>query len=406
MRKIWLIATTTYRKRVRSGMFLVLTLGLPLLMLIAGAIPILTATRDEAPASLGVVDESGEMAPVDQVVIEESLLDIDQSLTFVSVSDRQAAQSAFDEGEIGGYLLIPQGYLQGEAVTFYGDETPGDVVEAGLELYLQRALLGDQPRWLFNRLQDPAVYTYASQSTGEEVGEGPGLILRLLAPAVLAMAFSLAVFIGASQMGSAIIREKESRAMEMVVTSVRPRELVAGKVLGMTLLSLTQFSIWIVGAIVAATLAFADQIELQTLVLPWGSLIWGLLLIVPAYFLFAVMAAGLGIIAGDQQQAQQLAGIVGFLGLAPLWILGPVLSDPGGPLAVGLTLFPFTAPTVALIRMILGEVPVWQLASSLVLLLLALAAGIWFVARIFRAAMLTYGQALRPRQIWTALREA
>ena len=406
MRKIWLIATTTYRKRVRSGMFLVLTLGLPLLMLIAGAIPILTATRDEAPASLGVVDESGELAPVDQVVIEKSLLDIDQSLTFVSFSDRQAAQSAFDEGEIGGYLLIPQGYLQGESVTFYAGETPGDVVEAGLELYLQRALLGDQPRWLFDRLQDPAAYTYASQSTGEEVAEGPGLILRLLAPAVLAMAFSLAVFIGASQMGSAIIREKESRAMEMVITSVRPRELVAGKVLGMTLLSLTQFTIWIAGAIAAAALAFADQIELQTLVLPWGSLIWGLLLIVPAYFLFAVMAAGLGIIAGDQQQAQQLAGIVGFLGLAPLWILGPVLSDPGGPLAVGLTLFPFTAPTVALIRMIFGQVPVWQLAASLVLVLLTLAAGIWFVARIFRAAMLTYGQALRPRQIWTALRQA
>lgn len=406
MRKIWLIATTTYRKRVRSGMFLVLTLGLPLLMLIAGAIPILTATRSEAPATLGVVDESGELAPVDQVVIEESLLDIDHSLIFISFAGRKAAQTALDEGEIGGYLLIPQGYLQGEAVSFYADETPGVVVETGLELYLQKALLGDQPRWLFDRLQDPAVYTYASQSTGEEVGEGPALILRLLAPAVLALAFSLAVFIGASQMGSAIIREKESRAMEMVVTSVRPRELVAGKVLGMTLLSLTQFTIWIAGAIAAAALAFADQIDLQTLVLPWASLIWGLLLIVPAYFLFAVTAAGLGIIAGDHQQAQQLAGIVGFLGLAPLWILGPVLSDPGGPLAVGLTLFPFTAPTVALIRMIFSEVPVWQLAGSLVLLLLALAAGIWFVARIFRAAMLTYGQALRPRQIWTALREA
>lgn len=406
MRKSWLIATMTYRQRVRSGMFLLLTFGLPLLMIIAGAVPILTANDGDAPGAIGVVDQTGVMAPVSEVAIEEELLDINQRLNFTPLAGEEAAQEALLEGEIGGYLLIPDGYFEGEAVAYYAEEAPGAVVEEGVQLFLHRALLGQQPEWMFERLQNPASYTYAGLESGEAVAEGPGLLIRLLAPAVLAAAFAVAVFMGAGQMGSAVIREKESRAMEMVVTSLHPRELVAGKVLGMSLLSLTQFAIWTVGALTAAALAFRGDVELATLAMPWASLLWGLALIIPAYFLFALLSAGLGIIAGDNQQAQQLAGVVGFLGLAPLWVLAPILNNPDGAAAVGLTMFPLTAPTVALIRMIFGDVPSWQLASSLAILLLTLAVAVWSVAKIFRAAMLNYGQALRPRQIWQVLTQA
>lgn len=406
MRKIWLIATTTYRKRVRSGMFLLLTFGLPILMLVAGAIPIITTVSSEAPAEIGVVDQSGELATVTQVSIDEALLDIDQQMQFTTYPNQEAAQTAFLEGDIGGYLLIPQGYYDGEAVTYYADEDPGDVVEEGLQLYLQRALLGENPEWVFERLQDLATYTYVGLDNGEEVAEGPGLLIRLLAPAALAIVFGFAVFIGSSQMGSTIIKEKESRAMEIVVTSLQTRELVMGKVLGTTLLSLTQISIWTAGALAAAALFLWGDVQLATLAFPWTSLLWGVLLIIPAYFLFAFLAAGLGIIAGDQQQAQQLAGLVGVLGLAPLWILGPIILNPAGAVAVGLTIFPLTAPSIALIRMILSDVPIWQLATSLAVLLLTLAFAVWFVAKIFRGAMLNYGQALQPRQIWQVLTQA
>jgi len=126
---------------------------------------------------------------------------------------------------------------------------------------------------------------------------------------------------------------------------------------------------------------------------------------VSGYYLYAVLASGLGIIAGDSQQAQQLAGVLGFLGLAPLWLLGMLVDKPDGPLAVALTLFPLTSPMVALFRMSLTDVPTWQLLASLGLIIASLAGSVWLVARIFRAAMLMYGQVLRPRQVLQALRE-
>jgi ABC-2 type transport system permease protein len=340
------------------------------------------------------------------MTVEAELLDTNADLIIVPYSNTSSAREAFIAGEIGGYLVIPEGYFDGEGVTYFADENPGEALEDGLAIFLQRALLGESPDWVIERLQDPAVYTYVAQATGEAVSEGPSLIIRLLAPGILALVYSLAVFMGASQMGSAIIREKEHRAMEMVVTSLRASELVAGKVLGMTLLSLTQFGIWTLGALVAGYLAFSGSVELDALAIPWASLLWGLVLIVPAYFVFSLLAAGAGIIGGDNQQAQQLAGIVGVVAILPIWLLAPIIENPDGGIAVGLTLFPLTAPGVALLRMIFTEVPLWQLVASLVILLLTLIAAIWFVAKIFRAAMLNYGQTLNPRQLWQVLTQA
>ena len=406
MRKIWLIATTTYRRQIRSGMFLLLTFGLPVLMIIAGAVPILIESGGDSLPTIGVVDETGELVIDEQVTISADLLDTNANLIIVPYSNTSSAQEAFIAGNIGGYLVIPGDYFEGEAVTYFSDENPGETLETGLQLFLQRAMLGESPDWVIERLQDPAVYTYVAQATGEAVSEGPSLLIRLLAPGILALIYSLAVFMGASQMGSAIIREKEHRAMEMVVTSLPVRELVAGKVLGMTLLSLTQFGIWTLGALVAGYLAFSGLIELEALAIPWASLLWGFVLIVPAYFVFSLLAAGVGIIGGDNQQAQQLAGIVGVLAIVPIWLLGPIIEYPDGGIAVGLTLFPLTAPSVALLRMIFTEVSLWQLVASLAILLLTLIIAIWFVAKIFRAAMLNYGQTLNPRQILRVLTQA
>ncbi len=174
----------------------------------------------------------------------------------------------------------------------------------------------------------------------------------------------------------------------------------------MTLLSLTQVGVWAIGGGIAIGLALSSTVDVQTLSIPWEALTWALLLGVPGYFLYAVLASGLGIIAGDSQQAQQLAGVLGMLGLAPLWFMGLLINALDGPLAVGLTLFPLTGPMIGLFRMALVEVPTWQLITSLAILVASLIGSIWLVARIFRAAMLMYGQALRPRQILQALRKA
>ncbi|MGD1995047.1 MAG: ABC transporter permease [Anaerolineae bacterium] len=402
MRKSWLVAVTTYRRRVRSTAFLLLTFGLPLLMVAVGAISILTQIRGELPP-VGYVDQTGQLATVESVAMDDG-----ETLSLTSYPNVEAAQQALSNGEIDGYLVVPQDYLQEQAAlpTFYGEKNPNAKLESALTSFMRRALLPDAEEWAFERLEEPSDVTFVARQTGETVEQGAPLFVRVATPAFLALFFVLTVFTSANQMGSAVVREKEQRAMEMVITSLSPRELVIGKVLGMTLLSLTQVGVWVIGAGTAAGLALFGTLSIQDLSVPWWALLWAVLLGVPTYFLYAVLGSGLGVIAGDKQQARQLAGMLGFLGMGPLYLMGAIIDNLGGPLSVGLTLFPLTAPTIALFRMTLSDVPTWQLITSFGIIIVSLIITIWAVARIFRAAMLMYGQSLRPRQIVRALREA
>lgn len=398
MNKIWLIATTTYRRRVRAGAFLFLTFGLPAIMIVAGAVPLL---RERGPLpAVGYVDETGQLARLSQVTLEDGVLNV------MAYADAGEAQAAYRQGEIEGYLHIPAGYLEGEPAVFYGTQQPGGRLEDGLEALLRQALLPDAPDWAQARLASPSEMTYVDQARGVEVAPGLGMVLQVALPAVLAVLFALAVFTGASQLGSAVVHEKEQRAMEMLITSLAPRDLVAGKVLGMGLLSLTQLAIWAAGGGIAIALAVSGASEPPTLTVPWEAVMWGLLLGVPGYFLYAVLAAGLGIIAGNNQQAQQLGGLLGFVAMAPFWLIASLLKAPNGPLAVALTLFPLSSPMFGLLRMMLAEVPRWQLAAGLAMIAASLVAAVWAVARVFRAAMLMYGRRVRPQELLQALREA
>ncbi|MEZ4727205.1 MAG: ABC transporter permease [Caldilineaceae bacterium] len=404
MRKIWLVALATYWRRVRSGAFLGLTLGLPLLMIIAGAVPFWLATRDQAIQTIGIVDQTGELGALS--TLPPTPPSEPPALSLVAFADEAVAAAALEQAEIDGYLLIPADYFAGEPPRFYGTEAPNEALRTALASLLRRAQLADAPEWLLARLAEPMVMTYVDGQSGATVAEGPALIVRTFLSSVVALGFALIVFTGVGQMGVAMVREKDQRALEMVITSLSVRELVAGKVLGMSLLSLTQVGIWGVGAAIALALALAGDLALPMISIPWATVLWALLLCVPGYLLYAMLSAGLGIIAGDSQQAQQLAGMLGFFALAPFWLLGVVVSAPDGPLALIFTFFPLTAPMFSLFRMSLTTVPFWQLATALLLILVSLVIATWAVARIFRAVMLLYGQRIRPRTVWQALRSA
>jgi ABC-2 type transport system permease protein len=399
MRKTWLVAYSTYRRRVRSGAFLFLTFGLPVLMIVAGALPLILQRNTEIPERVGYVDETGQLVPLSEVTTEQITLNL------VSYPNAQAARDALDGGEIGGYLVIPQGYFSGAMPTYYGTSQPGTQLETALIQFMQRAMLGQVPADTLARLDNPAEVTYVATRRNIAVAEGPDLILRFAVPAGLAILFALALLFTSGQMGAAVVREKEQRAMEMVITSLRPSELVAGKVIGMSLLSITQFAIWGAGALIAIALALSGRFRFELSLVPWNAVIWAAALGLPAYFLYAVLAAGLGILAGSSQQAQQLAGLLGFLGMAPLWFTAAIVQAPDGALALGLTLFPLTAPVFGLLRMALTMVPIWQLLAGLALIVVSLVASIWIVGRIFRVAMLTYGTTVGLQQIWQSLRE-
>ena len=398
MRNLWLVASSTYRRRARSGLFLVLTFGLPIIIVIVAFVELAGSTPRQDLTSVGYVDETGRLGRITQVETSSGPLAV---TAYPSVA---AAGAAVAAGTIDGYLVVPPGYFGGADATYYGTGSPNAPEQDALATVLRQAILPDAQPATLTRIGDPLNLTYTDAATGQSVGEGLPQSLYQATPAILAIVFVVAVSMGSNQLGSAVVREKDQRAMEMVITSVAPWELVAGKVAGMALLSLTQVAVWLALGVASIALIVGSEPQPMAIVVPWHAILWAALLCVPGYFLYAAVAAGLGIVAGDAQQARQLAGLLGLVLMLSFVSLATIAGQPDSGLALALTYFPLTSPIIALIRMAIVSVPEAQLVTALVILLVSLALAIWAATRIFVAAMLLYGQSLAPAQILRALR--
>jgi ABC-2 type transport system permease protein len=201
-----------------------------------------------------------------------------------------------------------------------------------------------------------------------------------------------------------VAREKENRTLEVLVTSVKPIQLIAGKTLGLLGAVLTQLAVYAAALVAGIVLAAPSVPELQQIVVPWGFLGMVLLLFFPAYILFAAIMVTIGSSVTEIQQGQQIAGILNLLFMAPLFALSLLLQYSTHPLIVAFSLFPITSFLTLSLRWGLGSVPVWQVTLGWGLLVASAAGMIWVAARVFRAGMLIYGQPLSAKAAWTALR--
>jgi ABC-2 type transport system permease protein len=397
MSKLWLVARNTFGQQAHNRFFLTLTLALPLVVVLSAVIPTLAAGKAPTGA-LGCIDLSGRLAlPAGGLTVAGD------GLALVPMADEADAGASVRAGETIGYVLVPQDYMQTGRILYYGDRSPTDGTVVALRAALRLAIAPDAPEWLLARLDEPAAWRYQDLKTGRTLEQGLEVQLWALLPMILGMMFILLLSTTLNSVGPAVVREKEERSMEMILTSLSPDELVSGKLLGMTMLGLTQLAIWLAAAVVALVIMWVGQGGRGVPTLRWPVLGWAALLGVPGYLLYAAMAAGLGIMAGTREQARQTSGFLSILAVAPVFILTGVLGDPDGASAVALSLIPPFAPTVSLFRMLVTEVPTWQLLTAVILLWISVALALWATARVFRASALLYGQTVSARHVWEAL---
>jgi ABC-2 type transport system permease protein len=123
--------------------------------------------------------------------------------------------------------------------------------------------------------------------------------------------------------------------------------------------------------------------------------------LLPAFVMIAALMAMVGATATEASEAQQIAGLFTLPVVSPYWFFASIMNNPNGPLATGLSLFPLTAPVAMPLRAVFTNVPLWQIAGTVTLLLLVAAAAIWMAGRAFRIGMLRYGKRIAWREIFS-----
>jgi ABC-2 type transport system permease protein len=192
----------------------------------------------------------------------------------------------------------------------------------------------------------------------------------------------------------------------MLITSASPFSIMSGKLLALGLAGLIQVAMWITVAAFALPAVFDRIPNGGELTISAGLLATVVVTFVLGYFIFSALALFMATLVPSTQDAQKQVGLLTTLIFLPIWMIGLFMSQPDGTIAQVFTYFPFTAPTMLMVRLGIGSVSGGEIAAALGIVAAAALLLLWVASRVFRAGILLSGQRIRGRNVWMALRHA
>jgi ABC-2 type transport system permease protein len=416
MKKILLILRYELSKTFSRRSYMFVGFGIPLIAVLIVAL-VAVGRRDSVVEILPAVEEVKEFeieGYVDLVGLISAIPeDLPQDI-FVVYPSKDAAAQALNEGEIYAYYLIPEDYLEQGTVIYVS--TGANPFESDSQEWMMRwtllvEMLGGDLEFA-SLVLNPANLTV--ERRGEETSPDryseddcsrPGPACRSnplieMLPMILVVIFFVSLTMNSGMLLSNISGEKQNRTMEILMLSITPQQMLAGKMLGLGTAGLLQSGVWI-GAlwtmlrIGGGVMSLPPEFHLPA----WLIAVW-LIYFLLGYALYASLMAGIGALVPDIRAGSQASGLV----MIPL-IIGYMLSvmpfsveDPNGVLVTTLSLFPLTSPVAMVMRMTVAAVPLWQLALSLGLLVVTVILVIRAVGKVFRTQMILAGQPFTIRR--------
>ncbi|MCA0458900.1 MAG: ABC transporter permease [Chloroflexi bacterium] len=328
---------------------------------------------------------------------------------FTRFDDEAAAEAALDAGKISLYYVIAADYLSTGDVTLV---TPrlnlGQTSDAPVRRLVLQELSEGIDSDVFNRLVDPMrireINLQRDSSGRTQSNFGTDFAVAYL----FAILLMLAVFTTNGYMMQTVIEEKETRLIEILISSMRPTQLLAGKILALGFLGFLQIVVWLVAIVwlgrLAAGSGLTAVMALISLNLTPFQVLLFLLYFVFGYLFFAAAYGIVGAISTSMQEGPQFAVFFTLPAAIPLYFIGLFTTSPDAPLPVILSLIPVTAPLSMVMRISITTVPAWQILLSLALLIALDMVMIWLAGRVFRVQTLLAGQAPKLRDITRLLR--
>ena len=421
MRKFLAVLKREYLQRLRSKMFILSTVLLPVVMSLFGIVPAMILTIDAGdPMRVAVMDQTGKIytrleqaldaddQPADRTdqlrsgpTMPDRVFRLEQ-ITSIG-PDADAQRHRLDERlhnrQIDGYLILPPDFMQQGKAEFLNNN-PSDVVSRGI---LQRALNravreqrlieanvdSETRQGIFQQVQLKSVQIGAAG----EVRDASGSFILVFGVGFI---MYLAILMYGQIILGAVIEEKETRIAEILFSSVKPFTLMMGKLVGVSLLALTQLAIW-GAALTAFALYGVNLVESRGLKanipsVPLHYYVYFALFFLLGYFMYATIYALVGSMVTTPQEGGQLAMPIILILVVSFYLFLPVSRSPDSSFAFWVSMIPFSAPVSMLVRIVTQTPPFWQIALSLLIGFGTVVSIMWIASRIYRVGMLMYGK--------------
>ena len=426
-----------FKERVYKKSFIITTLLMPLLMVVLSAAPaaIMFFVKGETK-SISVIDQSGIVAPQ---------LESNEDVQFVVVADgdlQTELKKSLDSEEFG-VLFIGKDVVENpnnvqlytnQSSSMLVEESIADQIEDIVEAERLKALNVGNIKQILEQVE--VNLSLATFRNGEESSEASSSAASSFAGIALGFVLYFFLVIYGSIVMQSIIEEKSSRILEVLVSTVRPFDMMMGKILGVALVALTQIAIWgvllivISAAVIPAVMpddilagveavrtgvdvaAMAPDMDVEAMaalasVMDTGYIsqivVLLLLFMMGGFLLYAAMYAAIGASVDQVQDAQQLTTPVMIPIIFAFIILTMVMNDPNSPLVVWCSMIPFTAPIVMMGRIPSG-IPTWEIVTSLLLLYGTFIVMVWLAGKIYRVGIFMHGKKPTFKELYKWIR--
>ncbi|NQV50633.1 MAG: ABC transporter permease [Candidatus Marinimicrobia bacterium] len=399
------IAWFEYRRRIRSKWFIIGTFGMPFLIL---AISLGTGYLAGSGAGLetkhyGLIDETSYFGEKLQSALSERYAERDIAPLDIAVSNgtfvelRAQYEDLVVEKVLDGYFVIPEDFSLNPNLRNYSRSSStlksADVIESELKdlLIEDRVARHDLPETIIADLWFDLDVIFYEIGSGEE-RENEALIADYVAPFIFMFLLFLGIFTGGQLLLRAVLEERSSRVIEVLLSTVSYNDLMGGKILGLGMLGLTQSTIYL-GAVILAGSYFDLSILTPTITILYFTYF------ILGYLFYAGIYIGVGALFDSEQEAQQAIQIITFIAIIPMVLWTLVIENPNSALVNILSYVPPVTPFFMMIKIAVGETTVFQVATTIMLMLACVYGSIHLAAKIFRTGILMYGKRITLPEI-------
>jgi ABC-2 type transport system permease protein len=398
MHNVWLIARREYLERVRTKSFLVMTVLIPLLM--GGGIfgSAFLGKKSQSTSHIAIVSTDQQIATDLQAELEHGK----RSKMLVNVisppaaDTRQVLDGELADKQLDGYLWITTGTAANTRPTFsWTPRSRADIVT--------KETLSDALRAVLTReglthqgmvASDVDALMQPVNLDSSQAGRNDDSETAFYSTYVLFFLMYFVIMLYGMNVARSIIEEKSSRVFEVLLATIRPEEMMAGKVIGVGSVGLTQVGIWLLVALVLTSTSLVAQLTGSDAHIPLTAMqiVFFVIFFLLGYLLYSSVAAALGAMTNSEQELQQLNMFLVMPLALCMFSLSVVIPNPDGMPATILSLIPFCTPLLMYLRISMGHPSGIQIASSIALMLVTIYAVLWVASRIYRVGILMYGK--------------
>lgn len=431
MSKLTTVAHHEFMTNLRRWEFLLVTLGLPLMtvaLVLITSVPNYLYLRSKQLEArvlhVGVVDPShsltfpkkfeGSNAPAESESsslklpknskLKTDILTAPSSTWIIEpFADRQEAERALIDKHIEYLYVFDNDYrVNGKVEALFLKRSPFDLTPRPPMAYLIREhfLKGKIDAASMKRVRIPLVETTSVlDEKGLRIADPESAqLVSLFLPYAMMVLLMLGLLGSSTYIVRGLVDEKESRIQEVLLSAVRPSDLFFGKILGLGALGIFQVSVWLLLGLPAAV-AMLKIVEV-----PSSAIVMFFVYFILGYMLYAAIVAGIGAIGSSEKESNQIFAIFAMMIASPMFFLPILLDNPHGWLQRFFSIFPFTSPSMMVLRSVNGgNIPISDLCISLLLLALTVFAAMRLSLKIFKLGLLMYGKTPHPREIWKTL---